>query len=299
MQPVSQDSSTPSPEILTLGTGDHPVLAATAGVHGDEPEGVLAIRRLVSLLASADLRGTVIAVPVVNPAAFGAGIRTHPDDGQDLNRLFPGKAAGAPSEVLAHHLFERVVSKADVLLDLHSGGRELLLLPTALYVSGTGDDSARKAAALAFGSELVLARAVDDLPPTLLREATRAGVVAVGVEAGGGGVCSEANVRLLCEGALNVLSHMGILPPRPAVAHGGISLAVGHWEASPATGLLVWERRLGERVERGDVLARVDELLGTKTHPLRASFSGVLAGIRTTYSVAQGDRVAMIGSQEH
>ena len=298
MQPVSQDSSAPSPEILTLGTGDHPVLAVTGGVHGDEPEGVLAIRRLVGLLASADLRGTLIAVPVVNPAAFAAGIRTHPHDGQDLNRLFPGKAAGAPSEVLAHHLFERVVSKADVLLDLHSGGRELQLLPTALYVSGAGNDSARKAAALAFGTELVLSRAVQDLPPTLLREATRAGVVAVGVEAGGGGVCSEANVRLLCEGVLNVLALTGILPPRPGVTWGGSSLAVGYWEVSPTTGLLVWERRLGECVECGDVLALVSEQLGTKAQSLRASFSGVLAGIRTTYGVAQGERVAMIGRQE-
>ncbi|MDW5598779.1 succinylglutamate desuccinylase/aspartoacylase family protein, partial [Conexibacter stalactiti] len=46
---------------------DGPTVALLGGVHGDEPEGVLAVRRVVAELRAGGLRGTLRALAVANP----------------------------------------------------------------------------------------------------------------------------------------------------------------------------------------------------------------------------------------
>ena len=64
----------------------------------------------------------MIAMPVVNPLAFAAGSRTTPEDGLNLARVFPGNPNGSITERLAAVIFNEYVSRANYLIDLHSGG---------------------------------------------------------------------------------------------------------------------------------------------------------------------------------
>jgi predicted deacylase len=111
-----------------------PLALITAGVHGDEYEGPAAVASLSDVLSPDRLRGTVIAVPVVNPAAFAAGTRLHPEDGLNLARTFPGNPHGSATGRLAAAFFEEFAIHADYLIDLHSGGVEYVFLP----VTGCG-----------------------------------------------------------------------------------------------------------------------------------------------------------------
>src|SRR5579863_5469650 len=108
-----------------------PLALITAGVHGDEYEGPAAVFSLSQLLSPDGVQGTIIAVPVANPAAFAAGTRMHPEDGRNLARTFPGNAKGGPTERLAAAIFGELAAQTEYLIDLHSGGVEYVFLPVA------------------------------------------------------------------------------------------------------------------------------------------------------------------------
>jgi murein peptide amidase A len=72
------------------GGGDPIRLSIFAGIHGDEPEGVLATVRFLSELAANPQLATgykIFAYPVVNPTGFEDNTR-HARSGKDLNREF-------------------------------------------------------------------------------------------------------------------------------------------------------------------------------------------------------------------
>jgi len=89
------------PEVTVAGPGE-PEVAVIGGVHGDEPCGVRAVRRLRA--ADLDLQRGVLFV-VANPAAVAAGRRFLDSD---LNRVFPGDPNGDREHRLAAELCELV-----------------------------------------------------------------------------------------------------------------------------------------------------------------------------------------------
>nr|HMN30243.1 succinylglutamate desuccinylase/aspartoacylase family protein [Caldilineaceae bacterium] len=110
------------PVLAARGAHGGPTVLITGGVHGDEYEGPAAIYELFNQLDTTTIAGQVIAVPVVNVAAWQVHSRTAPTDGLDLNRLFPGVKTHEPSRLLAEAFFDRFVRACDLLVDLHSGG---------------------------------------------------------------------------------------------------------------------------------------------------------------------------------
>src|SRR5262245_42686013 len=104
-----------SATIVGLQSGPH--LLITGGVHGDEFEPMAAIRRLMTTVDGASLKGKLTLVPVVNEAAFARGSRVA-EDGVDLARTCPGRAGGSITEQTAHALSE-LIRSADYYIDLH------------------------------------------------------------------------------------------------------------------------------------------------------------------------------------
>src|SRR5688572_30082136 len=80
-----------------------PHLLISGGVHGDEFEPMVAIRRLMTRPELKQLRGRLTLVPVVNEAALAHGNRVA-EDGLDLARTCPGRADGSITERTAHAL---------------------------------------------------------------------------------------------------------------------------------------------------------------------------------------------------
>src|SRR5262249_11258914 len=110
------------PVLALRGASGGKTLLVTAGVHGDEFEGMAALRQVFEALEPARLSGTFVAVPIANPPAFEAGLRTNADDRQDMARVFPGDPAGTVTEQLAHALTQHFIRHADLFCDLHSAG---------------------------------------------------------------------------------------------------------------------------------------------------------------------------------
>src|SRR6266566_4045821 len=135
------------PVVELTGAGDGPRLTVLAGVHGCEYAPMAAVRQWSAGLAGRELRGSVLAVPVLNLPAFRARSPfVIPEDGKNLNRCFPGDPAGTLADRLAHATFTQLISGSDALVDVHAGDMVEALEPFALYDAGPAEARARELA---------------------------------------------------------------------------------------------------------------------------------------------------------
>jgi predicted deacylase len=120
------------PVVIACGKRDGPCLWVTANIHGDEYVGLLAVQRAVTRdLAGrlGELRGTVVALPTLNPAGLRVGRRqAYYDPNTDPNRTFPDASAGeidddeppSPYAQASAVYFELLRQTATYLIDLHA-----------------------------------------------------------------------------------------------------------------------------------------------------------------------------------
>jgi len=155
--PWSRDQSSwgsiPLP-ITVIKNGDGPTVLFTGANHGDEYEGPITLTKSRAKLEASDIHGRVIIVPVLNLTAFRAGKRTSPIDGGNMNRAFPGKADGTITEMIAHFVTTRFIVEADIVVDIHTGGRSMNLLPMSIIHDLPNSDQMAKTLATlkAFGA---------------------------------------------------------------------------------------------------------------------------------------------------
>ncbi|MGH7153886.1 MAG: N-alpha-acetyl diaminobutyric acid deacetylase DoeB, partial [Acetobacteraceae bacterium] len=140
--------------IAVIRNGDGPTALLIGANHGDEYEGPIALFDLARSLAAEAIQGRVIVLPAMNYPAFRAGTRTSPIDRGNLNRSFPGRPDGTITEKIADYVTRELLPMADVVLDIHSGGRTLDFLPfAAAHVLADAAQGARCMAAVkAFGA---------------------------------------------------------------------------------------------------------------------------------------------------
>jgi predicted deacylase len=279
-----------------------PTLAVLGGVHGDEPEGVVASRRLISLLSELPFGGTVLLVPVCCPPAYEAGTRCSPIDGANLARCFPGRADGSPSEQLARALNDDVIARADMLIDLHSAGRDHAMpLFAGALASATPHGSASAAAAIAFGAPITwLHDAVG--PGRSISAADALGIPSLYVESGGTGRLHGSDIDAYVDGVLRVMEHVGMLAPdvdRPAphsskVLRGGAG-DLDHGAVSPLDGWCVPRVAPGQDVSAHEPLAEVIDENASGGRLVRAPHAGTVMLIRHRADVRTGELIAMLG----
>jgi hypothetical protein len=256
------------PVVELTGAEDGPRLTVLAGVHGCEYAPMAAVRRWARGLAGRNLRGRVLAVPVLNLPAFRARSPfVVPDDGKNLNRCFPGDPDGTLAERLAHAAFTQLITGSDALVDAHAGDLVEALEPFALYDAGPGEARARELA-IAYGLGYVIRqepgpdRAVGGTSSAV---AASIGIPAIIAEAGGCGLVQQAAVEAHIRGLDRVLARLGMAsgaaestgPERPP-AH----LRRFLWLRCDDAGW--WEPAVepGETVAEGQVLGTVSSIDG-------------------------------------
>ena len=133
--PQSRDDSgwgtIPVP-VAVVANGTGPTVLLTAGNHGDEYEGQVALLDLARQLRAEDVQGRVILLPAMHYPACAVGKRLSPLDGRDFNRCFPGDPFGGFAMCLAHFVDTVLLPLCDFQMDLHSGGTGMDILPSAV-----------------------------------------------------------------------------------------------------------------------------------------------------------------------
>ena len=289
------------PVIEVTGTGDGPRLTVLAGVHGCEYASMAAVRRWASGLGERDLRGRVVAVPVLNLPAFRA--RTPfvlPDDGKNLNRCFPGDPAGTLADRLAYDAFTQLISGSDALVDAHTGDMVEALEPFALYDTGPAEARARELAS-AYGLGYVIRqepgpdRAVGG---STSAAAAEAGIPAIIAEAGGCGLVERAAVDAHVRGLDRILAALGMTgPPAPDASPGPAHLRRFLWVRCADEGW--WEPSVGpgEPVAQGQVLGTVSSLDGARLlQTITAPAAGVPLFVTSSPAVAADGLLLGLGA---
>lgn len=274
----------------------------TGGNHGDEYEGPIALSKLANTLEPAQIRGRVIIVPFLNYPAVRAGRRTSPIDGGNLNRLFPGRPNGTVTEKIADYFQRYLLPQADIVLDIHSGGKTLNFVPfAAAHVLPDKNQQAHCVAAMqAFAAPYSMLLLEQDNVGMYDTAAEAMGKVFVSTELGGGGSASACSTAITERGVHNILVHAGILQA-PLIPHESVLLDMPNSDcyiASEDEGLLELCTDLGQHVSAGQIIARVHSICRNGTTPVeyRAKLDGLLAGRHFPGLVQPGDTIAVIAA---
>lgn len=216
-------------------------LIAFGSTHGNEYEGPVALKHLLHEIDPGAVRGRIILVPVLNPAAFHIGVRESlDDDGVNLNRAFVEGAGGTSvlagiTHRIAKFVRDHLWPHAHIVLDLHAGGEVARFVPLASYHEVEDPAQARLMEDIArwFGVPFITIYQ-NRTPGLLTSEAERLGKITVGCELGWGAALSAEGIRYARQGVLAA-----------AILHGqldGKIESIGHHAAG--------DQRLVEMVDR-------------------------------------------------
>ena len=269
------------------GSQPGPVVFICAAIHGDEINGVEIIRRLLKHRSLKTVRGTLLAIPIVNVYGFLNHSRYLPD-GRDLNRSFPGSDAGSLAARVANTFLQEIVLKSDYGIDLHTGARHRANFP---QIRADLDMEGARGMTEAFGVPLALDSKIRD--GSLREAAGDAGIPVILYEAGEALRFEEMYIRAGVSGIVNVLRHLGVLrrsrrkyPLRPPIVSDQSS-----WLRAPESGILSTLVPLGAKVVAGQTIGVVADPLGTRESPLEATHDGVVIGRTNLPLVYEGDAV--------
>lgn len=291
-----------------------PVVVVAANVHGDECTGVGAVLRLLPILDSLLLRGTVYLYPTLNPEGLERRSRKVPEDDQDLNRLFPGDAAGSPSERLAHAVWTDVSAHTpDLVIDLHTDAPASI--PYALLDRATGLRPGNRGAlesnarALGVSSGLtVLHEYPEDRYARYRLDRSLTGAVlnrlqvpAVTIEAGPRLYLDSAAVDTVTNAVLGMLHALGMVEapaaPHPTRVDGGPWRRDSGPRAS-ATGVLVPRVAPGVLLAAGDLVAEIRSLSGALLEEIHAETEGFVVSLAERTHVVAGVPVCTFALRE-
>jgi predicted deacylase len=294
--------------IVSIRGGDGPTAIVFGGVHGDEPEGQVAALNLARETRPEDVLGTLIVVPCASPEASRASTRLWPS-GANLNRSFPGAPDGSADEQLADYITRFLFPRADVVVDMHSGGRTSICPPwSEMHWVEEPEQRRRMAEAMLTWNTDVHFVYIDIAGSGLLvGEAERQGKLVVSTELGGGGQVTAATHRIARSGLANVLRHVGVLAgevaSRASLGLGPATIVrateLENYLLAPDSGL--WETfvDVGDRVEPGSPVGQIHFIDRPEREPTRvcANNGGFVCGVRAIATTEQGDNVVVIGRE--
>lgn len=273
------------PVMVLHGRQKGPCLFVCAALHGDEINGIEITRRLLQLKGLKSLRGTLIAIPVVNVMGILSLSRYLPDR-RDLNRSFPGSARGSLASRLARLFLDEIVARATHGVDLHTGAIHRDNYP---QIRGNLDDPETEKLASAFGVPVVINAGFRE--GSLREAAASVGVPVVVYEAGEALRFHEPSIRAGVKGVLNIMRTLGMLSPlhQGEKKRAPLIIRSSKWVRAPRSGLLRSTTPLGQQVNKGDLLAAIADPFGDNEVDVVATSDGIVIGKTNLPLVHEGD----------
>jgi len=282
------------PVLAARGIKPGKTLVVSAGVHGDEPEGIQTIFDIFRALDPQHMSGSVIAVTVANPPAFWNNSRTSPLDGANLARVFPGNPNGSPTEAIAYQFDQRILPLADLYIDLHSAGVKWQM-PT--LIGYCEQEPAAALAAEVFGAEVIWQHPAI-APGRTVSAAHARGIPSLYCEARGSGRIHADDLDVYYNGLRRLLQHLHILEgahtptPKPIRLRGDGNIDKGIEAKQP--GFLTPMVDILQHVEQGQPLGILQDLWGRTLEEFFAPCSGVVVLIHALPMVQPGEPLFLI-----
>lgn len=279
------------PLIVARGSRPGPVFGLIAGLHGNELNGIWVIHELMQSLSPRRLQGTVVAVVVANAPGLVRRQRAF-SDGHDLNRTFPGRSRGAPSEVWAHRIRSQLVSGFNVLVDLHTAGAGRR---NCVYARVDLDDPRSRTLARVLRPELIVHKPPSDR--SLRGWASAHGIPAVTLEIGDPqrrqndlSSYTARGVRRALRWAKLLAGHAPEARPLPT------EFRRSRWLYTTRGGLLDVSVPVGKKVKAGQPLGRLLDVFGNQIETYRAPSEAWVVGTTADPVAQTGTRVVHLAT---
>ncbi len=279
------------PIIIERSKKPGPTVLITAGVHGDEINGVEVVRQIISKKINKPIRGTIICIPVLNVFGFLTMNRFFPD-GRDLNRVFPGTKNGSLASRFAYQFINEILPVADFCMDFHTGGGSRF---NAAHIRIDQKNERLIEMAKVFNAPFTLF--TKNLKGSYRDTCAKKGIDILLFE---GGKSQNSNREIAKEGlygAMRVLNHLKMLHPNftiPEAVTKSIFVKKSFWIRAKYSGLLHIKILYGKHVEKGEYLATITDPYGKMRHVVKAPNNGYIINVNQAPIVYKGDAIFRI-----
>jgi len=282
------------PVIIERSKKPGPTVLMTAGIHGDEINGVEIVRQIIAKGINKPKRGTIICIPVINVFGFIHMDREFPD-GRDLNRVFPGTKGGSLASRVAHKLITEIVPHADLIMDFHTGGADRFNSP---QIRIKKKDVILDELAEVFGAPFVYYS--KNLNKTFRNTSYKLGIPMLLFEGGKSFNIHPTITNTGVNGAKRVLHHLEMLgskfkvskPKKPCVF-----IIESKWIRAKYSGMFKASIAINTKVSKGDVIGQITDPYGSFNHFVKAPNDGYIFNINQSPLVYQGDAIYHISTK--
>ncbi|MBL7856135.1 MAG: succinylglutamate desuccinylase/aspartoacylase family protein [Cyclobacteriaceae bacterium] len=278
-----------TPIYVSRGLEDGPVLALTAGMHGDEINGMEIVRRLLDSGLHQPKRGVTVCMPIVNVYGFLNYSRDVPD-GKDINRSFPGHKNGSLASRVAYHLMHEVVPFIDVGIDFHTGGAMRANYP---QVRAVLQDQINVELANAFAAPFTIDSPFR--PNSLRKEASRKGKNIIVYEGGESLRFDQQAIEEGMAGTLRLMKHLNMIDWAPDPNEVNKLIWSTTWIRAKHAGLFQSTVKCGQLVQKGEWVGTITDPFGEFKEQVKATETGYVLGLNNIPVINAGDALMHIG----
>ena len=282
------------PVIIERSKKPGPTVLITAGIHGDEVNGVEIVRQIISKGINKPKRGTIICVPVINVFGFLNMNREFPD-GRDLNRVFPGIKGGSLASRVAFKLVTEILPHADLVMDFHTGGADRF---NAAQIRIIKDDNKLDELAEVFGAPFVFYS--KNIKKSFRNTCYKLGIPILLFEGGKSTNIDNAITNTAVNGTKRVLNHLEMLNRKFKVSQpkqNCIHLLDSKWVRAKYSGMFKATIGINSKVKKGDDLGNITDPYGSFNHFVKAPNDGYIININESPIIYQGDAIFHISTK--
>ena len=281
------------PVIVERAAKPGPTVLITAGIHGDEVNGVEIVRQIIAKGINKPLCGTTICIPILNVFGFLSMQRYFPD-GKDLNRVFPGTKMGSLASRFAYQFTSEILIHADLCMDFHAGGSGRF---NAAQIRIRPEDYELKHLADIFNAPFTLIS--KNIERSYRSICAKKQIKTLLFE---GGKSQDNNKEIAKQGVvgiMRILKFYNMLDAAfeiPQEQPPTVYIQKSSWIRAKYSGLLHIKIPIGKKVEKGEILATITDPYGQMRHTVKSPLAGYIINVNEFPLVYQGDAIFHIGN---
>ena len=290
------DTNVQIPITIINGNDDGPTLLITAGIHGGEYPGIAAAMELGRDIEPEHVHGLLIMMHPVNIQGFWARREMIvPEDGKNLNRVFPGTPMGTLADKTAYLISSNFFPIADFYVDMHSGDIHESLHPYVYYPGQPTEEIEKKSRAIAKVLDMeYMVRSM--AKGGAYNYAASTGLPSILIERGGAGLCLREDIDAYKDDIRNILRKLKMfsLPVKPHHYSPRDVYNLIYLEALE-TGCWIHHIHSGDWVEEGQILGEITDVFGETITTYYAEQSGVVLYVCPALSAPKGTILCCYG----
>jgi len=272
---------------------DGPILALTAGMHGDEINGMEIVRQIIDKGYNKVLRGTVVCMPIINVYGFLNYSREVPD-GKDVNRSFPGSKSGSLAARVAYHMTHDIIPHIDFGIDFHTGGAMRTNYPQVRCMM---QEPKNVELAAAFHAPFTIDSPFR--PHSLRQTASKKGKNIIVFEGGESLRMDFHAIEEGIQGTLRMMKHLNMIDQAPPAKHENKIIWNSSWIRAHSAGIFHPQIQAGELIHKNQLVGSITDPFGEYKEQIKSPVMGYVVGLNNNPVVNAGDALLHVGMDDH